>query len=150
MEKQTKERDRCTSTHGWRRVRVWLAVAVTSVAVSACSSGSGGFGAFSYGGTWSGTIQDSVAGNGTIRVALTQAGTTLVGTWSASFVGSDNGGSLVGLVNGDQVVLELNPSNVYACPYDVVATRSGSTMAGTYAAFDCTGTITGRLTVAKE
>lgn len=120
------------------------------VGLSACSAGGGGLGLFGYGGSWSGTIQDSVAGSGTIQVTLTQSGTVVVGTWGASFVSSDNGGSPVGIVNGNEVVLELTPSNVYACPYDVVATRSGSTLTGTYSAFDCTGTITGRLTVVKE
>jgi len=117
--------------------------------LSACTSGTGLI-PFNYAGQWSGTIQDSLAGSGVVSATLTQSGTDIGGTWQATFAGGGNGGTAVGAINGSQVILELYPSNVSACPYRVVATRSGSTLSGNYAAFNCTGTITGTLTITKQ
>jgi hypothetical protein len=80
---------------------------------------------------------------------VTQKGSELAGTWQAEFNEGTNGGSAVGVVNGNEVVLELHPSQATACPYNVVATRSGDTLSGNYSAFNCTVTVTGTLTISK-
>lgn len=131
--------------------RFILATVLVFVAVglTACSSG-GGPAPFNYGGQWSGTIQDSVAGSGTITATLTQSGSSIGGTWQATFLAGVNGGSAVGVINGSQVALELHPSDAMACPYNVVAHRTGSTLSGNYSAFNCTGTITGTVTISKN
>ena len=121
----------------------------TMLALSACTS-NGGPSSFNYGGQWSGVIQDSMAGNGTITATLTQSGSNIGGTWQATFLSGVNGGSAVGVINGSQVLLELHPSDVMACPYNVVANRNGSTLSGNYSAFNCTGTITGTVTISKN
>ena len=36
-------------------------------------------------GTWTGTIMDSLLGTGSVRVTLSQSGSTISGTWSATF-----------------------------------------------------------------
>lgn len=132
-----------------KRLGSILLIASILVGLSACTSGGAPSG-FNYGGQWSGTIQDSQAGNGTITATLTQSGTDIGGTWEATFASGTNGGSAVGTINGSQVVFELQPSLALACPYRVVAHRSGSTLSGNYAAFNCSGTITGTLTITKK
>lgn len=122
---------------------VWLCLAMAG-----CTSGTGQP-AFIYAGQWSGTIVDSLAGNGVVSATLTQSGLDIGGTWQATFASGNNGGTAVGAINGSEVVLELYPSNVSTCPFRVVATRSGSTLSGNYAAFNCTGTITGTLSITK-
>lgn len=134
---------------GVKRFGAIVVVLGMMLALTACTSGTGPI-AFNYGGQWSGTIQDSLAGNGIVSATLTQSGSDIGGTWQATFAGGGNGGTAVGAINGSQVILELYPSNVSACPYRVVANRSGSTLSGNYAAFNCTGTITGTLTITKQ
>lgn len=132
-----------------KRFSAIAVIVVLLLALAACTSGTGPV-AFNYAGQWSGTIQDSLAGNGIVSATLTQSGSDIGGTWQATFTGGGNGGTAVGAINGSQVILELYPSNVAACPYRVVATRSGSMLSGNYAAFNCTGTITGTLTISKQ
>ncbi len=91
-----------------------------------------------------------MAGSGTLTATLTQSGNTLGGTWQAVFAAGSNGGSAIGTINGSQVVLELEPSNVLTCPFRVVATRSGTTLAGNYAAFNCLDTVTGTVNISKN
>lgn len=127
----------------------WVALVFLAALLGACSPSGGSIG-FNYSGQWQGPIQDSFAGTGSVTATLTQSGNNLAGTWQASFIDGTNGGSAVGVVNGNQVVIELWPSNVLLCPYNVVANRSGSTISGNYAAFDCTASITGTLQLTKQ
>ncbi len=132
--------------------RAQLIVVVTFIAflITACVTTPGGGGVINYSGSWVGSIQDSVAGSGTVSATLTQSGTSIVGTWQAVFAAGTNGGSLSGVVNGSQVILELFPSSVTACPFRVVATGSATSMSGNYAAFNCTGSITGTISMTKQ
>lgn len=125
------------------------ALALLLTVLSACTSGGGGPAAFDYSGQWTGTIQDSIAGTGTVSASLAQSGNQLGGTWSATFNAGNNGGSLTGVITGNSVVIELYPSNPSLCPYRVVANRSGSSLTGDYSAFNCSGTITGTLSIHK-
>lgn len=126
--------------------RLFVSLAFVTVLVAGCSSS----GSFSYTGNWAGNINDSVAGAGTMTASLTQSGSTFVGTWQAVFSSGSNGGSLTGTINGSSVVVDLEPSNASACPYNVVAQRAGSQISGNYSAYNCTGTITGTLTITKQ
>jgi hypothetical protein len=119
------------------------------VLLGGCVSGGSVPTPFNYGGTWSGSIQDSMAGAGTVALTMSQSGGNLFGTWQATFSNGGNGGTLAGVVNGNEVLVELYPSNPNFCPYAVVATRSGSGMNGTYAAYNCLDTVTGTLNVSK-
>jgi hypothetical protein len=127
-----------------------LLIVVSALLLGGCTSGTGGTPSFSYSGTWSGSMNDSFAGAGITTMTISQSGSNFVGTWQATFVGLNNGGTLAGVVNGNEVLVELYPSNPSACPFAVVAQRSGTTLAGTYAAFDCTATVTGTVSVAKQ
>jgi len=126
------------------------AISLTAaIALTACVS-SGGLAGYNYSGSWAGAIEDSVAGSGSVTVTVTQSGADLAGTWQAVFDSGTNGGSAIGIVNGSQVVLELQPASATACPYNVVATRSGDTLSGNYSAFSCSISITGTLSITKQ
>jgi hypothetical protein len=59
--------------------------------------------------------------------------------WQAAFTGGgNNGGTLAGVINGQEVLIEPYSSNPSTCPFAVVGRRSGNTISGTYAAFNCT------------
>jgi len=94
-------------------------------------------------GTWTGTIQDSVAGPGTILLTIAQSGTQLTGTWQTTFgdPANNNGGSLSGTVGGGtSIALVLTASRSQACSYTVAATRDEDNdkhFTGTYASFNC-------------
>jgi hypothetical protein len=66
-------------------------------------------------GTWCGSVDDSHLGSGMIRVAVTQRGAKLTGTWTADFAGS---GTLKGKIKGNVINLTLrqtgNPCRVAA------------------------------------
>ena len=121
------------------------------VLLAACASSPTGPTAFSYSGTWSGTINDSLGGPGTTSMTMSQSGSDIVGTWQATFTGGgNNGGTLAGVINGQEVLIEMYPSDPSTCPFAAVAQRSGSTLAGTYAAFNCTVAVTGSVNVTKQ
>jgi len=128
--------------------------AILVLGLAACgSSSNGGNGTAppSYAGKWSGEVNDTLAGSGAISANLTQSGDELGGTWQATYADStSNSGSALGLINGSDVILELYPSDPTSCPFRVVASRSGNTLEGTYAAFDCTISVSGEVTLTKD
>jgi hypothetical protein len=85
-----------------------------------------------------------------MTVTIVQSGANIAGTWQALAPGLTNGGNVVGIVDNTQVLAQLNPSDPTTCPFDVVAVRSGSTLSGTYAAFDCTVAVTGTLVLNRQ
>ena len=103
-----------------------------------------------YSGTWEGTISDSVAGAGTIRVVLSETGASILGTWEATFATGRTGGTLTGLIQSSGVFLEITPSDPTACPFRSVAQYSGRTLSGTYVALDCTVPVSGALSISKR
>ena len=134
-----------------RHLKWVLGTAVAMLVLSGCgSSGGGGAAGFNYGGQWSGTIQDNLAGAGALTATLTQNGSDIGGTWQATFASLTNGGTALGVINNSQVILELYPSNAAVCPYRVVATRTGNTLSGNYSAFNCAETVTGTITITKQ
>ena len=134
-----------------RRFVLLVLVSVLAVVLTSCGgSATGGGSSFSYSGTWVGTIADSVAGPGTVTATMSQSGSNLVGTWQSTFAAGSNGGTLAGQVRTNDVLIELYPSNPMYCPYAVVGNRSGGTLSGTYAAFNCSMVITGTLNITKQ
>jgi len=111
--------------------------------------------AASISGTWSGSITDSVAGPGAVRVSFGQSGTSLSGTWSSTFFqnpSNNNAGTLSGNVNGSSVSALLTPTVPGNCPFQVTATANGSQtqMSGSYAAVSCSISVSGGLNLNKE
>jgi len=133
-------------------VMLFLLGVVLSIAIAGCDSG-GDDDDVSLAGTWSGTIQDSISGAGTGRVTIAQSGSTLSGTWEATFAdpANNNGGTLSGTFDGQSIDLTLSPSDPASCPFRVTATLQGDNrFTGTYAAFDCTVVVTGNLDVTRQ
>jgi hypothetical protein len=121
--------------------------------ISSCGSDSEtGPSPTSFTGTWNGTAQDSVAGAGVFTATLAETLSSLTGTWRIAFpqAGFDNGGSLGGTVSGNSAQAELQPSVPKACPFNLTVNITGSTMRGTYASFNCTGTITGSISATRQ
>ena len=109
----------------------------------------------SIAGTWSGSIINTTpAGqpNGNVVLTLAQTGSTLSGTWSTTYPtspSSNNAGTLTGSLSGSGASFTLSPSNPTLCPYSATATVTGSSMAGTFAAFNCTIAVAGSFSVTK-
>ena len=131
---------------------VLLALTLMLAGVLAACGGSGsGPTAFGYSGTWSGTLNDSIGGAGTVTATMSQSGSELVGTWQATFAaGGSNSGTLQGLIRTNDVLIELYPSDPTTCPFALVAQRSGSTLSGTYVAFACTVSVSGTMSITKQ
>lgn len=80
-------------------------------------------------GTWSGTINDDVAGAGTVTVTFSQGSDgSLSGTFQSTFSNSsfNNQGSVSGEVSGDDVTVLLDSSDPSACDFNATGTRQGS------------------------
>lgn len=112
--------------------------------LAACAS------APNYTGQWIGDVNDTLAGYGQGNLSINHSGNELSGTWQIGFASGINGGSLQGTVNGNAVSIQLYPSNPNACPFNVTASLSGNTMVGNYASFNCTGVISGTLSMSRQ
>jgi hypothetical protein len=88
-----------------------------------------------YKGFWSGSINDTTAGTGTMRISLVE-GSPLSGTWGATLPGA----SPIGFVNSEAVTTDKR-SLALACgtagSIGLNAAVNGKTMTGTYLAFGC-------------
>jgi len=105
----------------------------------------------SVAGTWSGSItSNQVTGSGPASVTLAQSGTSLSGTWAVTGPDGPNSGSLTGSVSGASMTMTLTPSDPRTCPYNATVNISGSQMTGTYAAFNCTASASGGITLTKR
>ena len=105
-------------------------------------------------GTWTGTIQDSVAGLGTLLLTISQTDTQLTGTWQSTFTAptNNNGGTLSGTVGDPAIALVLATSRPQACSLTVAATRdedNDNHFTGTYASFNCALAQSGSLDVRR-
>jgi len=103
-------------------------------------------------GVWTGTFQDSASGPATARLTITQVGGSLTGTWSVdatSFAGAAPLGSIFGTVSGSNVSIFLRSSDPPTCLFDITATATGNTMAGTYTTFNCTVVLTGSISLTR-
>src|SRR5262249_56472808 len=67
-------------------------------------------------GTWTGTLIDSIAGTGTLRLTITQNTSQLTGTWQSTFADATNngGGSLAGGVSEASTPLGLSAAQPQA------------------------------------
>ena len=107
-------------------------------------------------GTFRGTIQDSIAGTGTITATLAQDGSDLRGTYQTTFADPRNNGagSVDGEVHGNAVTLTASPSVTSfvppACPFNVTAIVNGDQISGTYAAFNCTVAVSGTVNLTRQ
>ena len=140
--------------------RPWV-VALAMMALGGCQQNSSvNPTADDLAGEWAGTITDSVAGAGTIRLAIRQRGPGLSGSWASTFAeGSfDRSGSFSGTMVSSPFVLFLRPSLPIACSPDVTltgtlamtTTLSGDRITGTYTVLNCSGVITGNVDASRQ
>jgi hypothetical protein len=126
-------------------------LAVLMLTTAACGGDSGNSPSDIIAGTWNGTITSNISSPGHVTTTLTRSGSRIGGTWSMSDGdGNSNSGSVDGTLSGSSLTLTLNPSDPTTCPFNVTATINGSSMSGTYAAFQCTVSLGGSLTLTKQ
>ena len=104
-------------------------------------------------GTWTGIVQDNLAGTGTILFTFTQTDSRLGGTWQLTFADprNNNGGTLSGTVSDPSITMVLSPSQPQACSFTVAAERDDEDhFTGTYAAFNCASSQSGSLDVNRQ
>jgi hypothetical protein len=121
------------------RISPWLLVLAACLVAMATTAGCGDNTPTSpsdvYKGFWSGTINDSTAGAGTLRISLTD-GSPISGTWGATLPAA----SPIGFVTSEAVTTAKR-SLALACgtagSIGLSAIVDGKTMSGTYLAFGC-------------
>jgi hypothetical protein len=141
------------------RIWQWRAVALVVVLLG-CS---GGETSNNLTGTWTGPIQDSRAGRGTLLLSLSQVQTQLTGTWQQTFpdARNDTGGTLSGTasprLSGDPsdlvITMIWSPTQAGACTFTVEATLDNNDLdhfTGTYAPVDCAQPTSGSLDVTRR
>ena len=106
-------------------------------------------------GTWTGTIQDSVAGTGTALFTFSQTGANVNGTWQFTFQNpaNNNGGSLSGTAGNPAIALTLFAAQSQACSFTVVANFDEDDhghFTGTYTARNCSPLQDGNLDVHRQ
>src|SRR5712692_9305322 len=104
----------------WRRYG-WSIVLALALALLGC----GGQGERDLTGTWTGTLQDSVAGVGTILFTFSQTDAAVTGTWQSTFADptNNNGGTLSGTAGDPAIALVLSTSRPQACSFIVAGSR---------------------------
>lgn len=103
-------------------------------------------------GTWTGTIQNSVAGTGTLLLSISQSNIQLSGTWQTTYPdpNNNNGGTLSGTVDEPAIALVLTTTKSRACSFTVAANlEDDHHFTGTYASFNCATTEAGTLDVTR-
>ena len=93
-----------------------------------------------------------MTGQGTVRLTITQSGSSLAGTWTTTYtnVANNNSGSLTGTATSANVTATLIPTSPTACPFRATTSRNGSAMSGTYTTFNCAVAVSGSINVSKQ
>jgi len=122
-----------------RMYRLWPMVAWLCLAAACGGGGGGGSSCESppdLTGPWSGVLNDSRAGGGTLMVTFDQTDCTLGGGWQTVFANpSSNGsGNLIGSADGTAVSFSLLTQAQGACGYQASGTlKGGNEIAATFA-----------------
>jgi hypothetical protein len=108
-------------------------------------------------GTWTGTIQDSVAGRGTLMLRLSQVEMQLTGTWQMTFPDAqhNNGGTLTGtgIASDLAITMVWSTTQANACSFTVTAMLDNNNedrVTGTYAPFNCAQPESGSFDVMRQ
>ena len=114
-------------------------------------------------GTWTGTVQDSLAGRGTLLLTLSHVNTQLTGTWQITFPEAqiNNGGTLSGTASNRLtgrpsdllITMVWSPAQATACSFTVEAMLDNNDedhFTGTYTPLNCTRPESGSLDVTRR
>ncbi|HSX78451.1 MAG TPA: hypothetical protein VLQ80_07780 [Candidatus Saccharimonadia bacterium] len=132
----------------WRRYG-WSIMLALTLALLGCSGDDGP----NLTGTWTGTIQDSLAGTGTALFTFSQTGSNVSGTWQFTFQNPVNNaaGTLSGTAGDPAIALTLSAAQPQACSFTVVANFDDDDhVTGTYTTFNCTLSQSGSLDVNRQ
>jgi hypothetical protein len=99
-------------------------------------------------GHWTGSATDTSSGKtGSITFDLTQSGTSVAGTWSATSDTNSNGGTLTGSINQSSFASMWTSATPGNCPFQATATiESPTQMSGNYTAINCANPGGGKFT----
>jgi hypothetical protein len=133
-----------------RRVGPALALVIIGLSLPCCNRDSGTrptrsevVAGAQTAGSYSGSVQNTFQGTGVMHMTLAQSGSTLSGTWSATFLGV---GLLTGSVSGNSIAVTLLPDNPTPCPdYNATATLEGNRLTGAYTSLNCPRAVAGDL-----
>jgi hypothetical protein len=108
-------------------------------------------------GTWTGTLQDSLAGRGGLVLQISQTNRQLTGTWQSTFpdARNNNAGPLSGTGPGQDLMITMVWSSTQpgACSFTVTALldiNDEDHVTGTYVPFNCTQPQSGSLDVTRQ
>lgn len=108
-------------------------------------------------GTWTGALQDSLAGRGTLVLTISQVNKQLSGTWQSTFpdARNNNGGMLSGTGVGQDLLITMvwTTTQPGACSFSVTAMLDGNDedhVTGTYTPLNCTQPESGSLDVMRQ
>ena len=129
-------------------------VCVLVLTLTSCGGDGGNSSPFgSVSGNYAGTIQDSVAGAGTVTGTLSESGSSLSGTFQATSANQQQflSGTVSGTINGTAITLTFTPSVPTSCPANITLNQVSDTqLTGTYAAFNCTQADSGTINVTRQ
>jgi hypothetical protein len=114
-------------------------------------------------GTWTGPLQDSLAGRGTLQLNLSHVNTQLTGTWQSAFPDAQHNksGTLSGTANdrlsGNPrdvlITMVWSPAQAGTCTFTVEAMRDNNDddhFTGTYTSMNCAQPESGTLDVNRQ
>ena len=108
-------------------------------------------------GTWTGTLQDSLAGRGTLVLNISQANRQLTGTWQSTFPDgrNNNGGTLSGTGPTQDLMITMvwSAAQPGACSFTVTALLDNNDedhVTGTYVPSNCAQPESGSLDVTRH
>jgi hypothetical protein len=132
----------------WRRYGGCLVLAL-ALAIVGCGGGDDNL---NLTGTWAGTVQDNIAGRGTILFTFSQTDSQVAGTWNIAFGPTNTiGGNLSGSVSDHAITLSLSAQQLQGCSFAVGANGDGDNhFTGTYIPSNCTGIGGGTLDVNRQ
>jgi hypothetical protein len=108
-------------------------------------------------GTWTGTLQDSLAGRGALVLNISQVNRQLTGTWQSTFPDgrNNNGGTLSGTGPAQDLMITMVWSSAQpgACSFTVTAMLDNNDedhFTGTYVPLNCAQPESGSLDVTRH
>ena len=108
-------------------------------------------------GTWTGQLQDSLAGRGTLVLNISQTNRQLMGTWQSTFPDArhNNGGPLSGTGPAQDLLITMvwSAAQPGACSFTVTAMLDNNDedhFTGTYTPFNCAQPESGSFDVTRR
>ena len=134
-------------------MRLLQTLALTGALLTAACAGDSTTGPSSntIAGSWTGTVASQVSGSGRVQVTFSQNGGAISGTWAATFpnAAANDAGTVSGQLNGSSLQALLNPGSPSSCPYNVTATVSNTSIAGTYTTVNCSIAVGGTINLTR-